>query len=311
MDPIDPAHVRYIKLGPGGRWMERCIAEGVIELGHGAIPHEIAGSRDWAAAEAIWTAEGRTPGKVTDFCRELRDFYTLGPDTLWITFGDGQLWWTFADREVEALAGGGEEKGYRQRRSLGGWRSSDVTGAPLLIDQLSTRLTQVAAYRQTLCNVEARDYLVRRINAIQEPAVAGALRAQEAMTDAALGLIRALHWADFELMVDLIFAASGWRRVSAVGGAAQADTDLILEQSATGERAFVQIKSKAGPKTLQDYLERFAASGMDRMFFVCHTPSGVFAPHEQTKPVHLWTGDEIARQAVGAGLLSWLIDKAR
>nr|WP_293376269.1 restriction endonuclease [Phenylobacterium sp.] len=118
-----------------------------------------------------------------------------------------------------------------------------------------------------------------------------------------------MDWRDFELMVDLIFAASGWRRVSAVGGSEQADSDLILEQAATGERAFVQVKSAATPVVLHDYLDRFAASGLDRMFFVCHSPKGRL--EAQQPGVHLWLGETLTEQAIKAGLFAWLIEKVR
>lgn len=35
--------------------------------------------------------------------REVKDFYTLGSDCLWITFADGSLWWAFAWPEVTML----------------------------------------------------------------------------------------------------------------------------------------------------------------------------------------------------------------
>ena len=46
-------------------------------------------------------------------------------------------------------------------------------------------------------------------------------------------------------MVDLIFARNGWQRVTDVGGS-QKDIDLILMQPTTGEKAFVQVESRAG-----------------------------------------------------------------
>ena len=80
------------------------------------------------------------------------------------------------------------------------------------------------------------------------------------MTEVAAKLIAGLHWAEFETLVDLIFARSGWQRVSRVGGTL-ADVDLILEQPVTGETAFVQVKSKAGQSVLDDYIGRFRRSG--------------------------------------------------
>ena len=90
------------------------------------------------------------------------------------------------------------------------------------------------------------------------------------MVGAAAEMIAGLHWADFETMVDLMFAR---RAGSAYRGSAKPrDIDLLLREQATGETAFVQVKSKASQAVLDDYLERFAGAGYDRMFFVCHSP---------------------------------------
>jgi hypothetical protein len=52
--------------------------------------------------------------------------------------------------------------------------------------------------------------------------------------------------------------------------------ELVLEHPATGERSFVQVKSSADQGVLDDGA-RFAASGLERMFFVCHSPKGLLA----------------------------------
>lgn len=299
--------VRYIKLGPNGAWFDRCVRDGIIELGHSAVSHDLASAGDWADVKAIWIGHGTAPRVAASFEREVREFYTLPAKTLWLTIGRGLLWWGFAEPEVTSVHD--PERGARARRIIGGWRSTDLDGKPLLLSELSTRLTQVAAYRQTLCSVDA-DYVLRRIKAEDEPMVTAAKLSQAAQTAAALPLIQHLHDRDFELLVDLICSTSGWRRVSAVGGSAQADTDLILEQAATGERAFVQVKSKADQAVLDDYIQRFEGSGMDRMIFACHSPRTALESASKM-PVHLWFGDRLADQAVKAGLMQWLIDKNR
>jgi hypothetical protein len=306
---VRPAAVRYIKLGPSGAFLRRCIDQGLLELGHASVPHDLAARDDWSAVERLLEAQGRTPGKVTDFTRELRDFYTLGPDTLWITFGEGRMWWTFAQPEVEAVEG--EGRGARVRKVIGSWRDTDLAGNTLAINSLSTRLTKVAAYRQTLCKVGAEDYLIQRLNAEEPLALARARNARAELIGAAEQLISMLDWHDFELLTDLIFATSGWRRRSAVGGSGQADTDLILEQAVTGERAFVQVKSSASRAVLQDYVDRFTDSAVfDRMFFVCHAPVGGL-PKPVDPRVQLWLGPKLAEQAVNAGLFDWLMEKVR
>ena len=152
-------------------------------------------------------------------------------------------------------------------------------------------------------------YLVRKINAIIEPLVAEAQAAEAAALTVAERLISQLHWRDFEVLCDLIFARSGWQRVGELGGL-QKDLDLILEQAATGERAFVQVKTGTDQSVLTDYAARFDADpGFDRMFFVCHSPRGELAA-SASKPIHIWTGETTARQAIAAGLFDWLIKKA-
>lgn len=305
---IEPTDVRYIKLGPGGAWVDRCLDEGLIEFGHQAISHELASAGDWEAVRASFVADGSSPSKASDFTRELRDFCTLPSSALWVTIARGRLWWAFAGDGVEQVSGVG--RGARLRRTVGGWRSTDVNGEPLDLTSLSTRLTKVGAYRQTLCRLEAADYLIRRINAEPEPAVAQALEARAAMTDAAEVLIAGLHWRDFELLADLIFATGGWRRVSAVGGSDQADSDLALEQATTGERAMVQVKSAAGQGVIDDYARRFTDGGWDRCFLVCHSPRGRLTGPAPAR-FHLWQGRTLAEQAIRAGLLDWLIARSR
>lgn len=75
------------------------------------------------------------------------------------------------------------------------------------------------------------------------------------MVDAARALIAGLHDSGFELLADLIFANGGWRRVSFFWETMK-DVDLVLGQPVTGERAFVQVKSRASGRTLADYEAR-------------------------------------------------------
>jgi len=87
-------------------------------------------------------------------------------------------------------------------------------------------------------------YLLRKINDISEPLVAEAEAVQQAMIEVASKMIAELHWADFEVLSDLILTRGGWQRVSVLGET-MADIDLIIEQPTLGERATVQVKSRA------------------------------------------------------------------
>ncbi len=151
--------------------------------------------------------------------------------------------------------------------------------------------------------MKASDYLLRRINGIEEPVVVRAREARSAMIAVATEMIAELHWADFETLVDLIFARAGWQRISRVGGT-QADTDLVLEQPTTGEIAFVQVKSKAAQAVLDNYIDRFRRSGKyDRSSSSVTHPQG---PHPwTTRPVSISgsaTGSPMRRSKPGCSI---------
>ena len=71
-------------------------------------------------------------------------------------------------------------------------------------------------------------------NGEEEPVLQAATAARSAMIVSARAIIAELHWADFEVMVDLILARGGWQRVSVLGGT-MADIDLLIEQPTLGE----------------------------------------------------------------------------
>ncbi len=308
---ISPATVRYIKLGAGGGWEAASLDGDRIEWGFASDSHACAEGGEWERVKAAYMAAGTSPATATSYVREMKEFYTLGADTLWITFARGFLWWAFAEPEVIYRGVETPVEGSRYRRTIGPWRNTDVEGRPLAMHSLSTALTQLAGYPRTICSVAASDYLLRRINAEEEAAVAATRAARAALITSAADLIRQLHWAEFELMVDLVFARSGWRRVSVLGGTMK-DIDLLLEQPFTGERASVQVKSSADQAVLDMCVAAFGASPLsDRFFFVCHSPKGkLVVPDDSAGRVQLWTMQELASAALEAGLISWLLDKA-
>lgn len=308
MRPSAPKDIRYIKLGPGGAWEERALKRGEVYLGRPTEPLDLIGRHDWEGVARYFREQGRSRGMASYMARENREFLTFGADCLWITFSAGHLWWGFADPKVKVLGGDGIEHGTRMRRIIGGWRNTNIKGKQLHRDELSTKLTQVAAYRHTMCSVREAEYLVRRINAVDEPIVARAAEVRQAMIAVASDAIASLHWADFESLVDLIFARTGWQRLSRVGGP-QKDFDLELEQPTTQERAFVQIKSQAGQTELNDYLAKFGRGSWNHVFFVCHTPRGPLRAKKRSN-IHIWTRDALAAAAVRAGLYDWIIQKA-
>jgi hypothetical protein len=176
---------------------------------------------------------------------------------------------------------------------------------------LSTKLTKVAAYRQTLCSIEPENvgYLMRKLAGESEPQVAAAIGAKGALTAVMEGLVKSLHQTDFETLVDIILARGGWHRISALGGNLK-DVDLILEQAVTKETAFVQVKSKASQKVLEDYIRRFQEAGtFTRLIFACHSPKGALRVGERSDVI-VWALPDFAEMVVKNGLVDWLIARA-
>lgn len=306
---IAPTDVRYIKVGDGSRWFKRARGEGTILFGYHTVSHQDGLNRNVAGIRAALADRG-SEGAVTRGVNEVLAFYELGGECLWITFAEGHLWWTFAHPEVTWLDEFIPDDGpSRRRQTVDGWRNTDIFGRPLRVNDLSSKLTQTGNYRSTICEVHERAYLIRRINGVTEPVVLEAEAARSQLISVADRMIRGLHWAQFETLTDLIFSRSGWQRSTAVGAGLK-DIDLLMEQPTTGETAFVQVKSRAGQGTVDDYLQRFRDSGCDRLFFVCHSPQGVLTMPEE-KNLHLFTGKALAMAAVKNGLFDWLIERSR
>lgn len=152
-------------------------------------------------------------------------------------------------------------------------------------------------------------HLLRRINGIEEPIIIKSAEARSALIDVLAESLASLHWKDFETLIDIMFARSGWHRVSALGGS-QKTVDLEIEQPTTNERAAVQVKSIASQKTLDEYITRVDdAEIFDRFFFVCHSPKGVLAPPSDRGDVHIWAGRDLATTVLRMGLHDWVLEK--
>jgi hypothetical protein len=224
--------VRYIKLGRAGCWEEVSIGRGELHFGTTEAPHDLVLQGDREKIRQHYLTAGRNPRAATEDAREICDFYFLGPDCLWVAFARGHMWWTLAEPNVfphNANTAGGS----RVRKCIDGWRNVDIRGNPLRMDGLSTRLTKVASYRRTICDIEAKDYLLRRVNAAVEPMVLRCTQARSVLVESIAEAIESLDWSDFETLVDLIFARCGWSRSSMLGGNMKL-VDLVMEQPATG-----------------------------------------------------------------------------
>jgi hypothetical protein len=303
---IKAKDIRYIKLGKKGRWEGSSIDRNELHFGHGKVPHPLATTLSLDKIKAHRISQGRNARAAGDDAREIIDFYSLGEDCLWVTFARGHMWWTFAQPAVHWLGGNGKLTGERMRKCIGGWRNTDIFGRPLTIDSLSTKLTKVSGYRRTICKVD-RNYVLRRINGNVEPVVLEANKATEKLVSILNRAIRELHQNDFETLVDIIFARSGWHRVSALGGS-QKTKDLALEQPVINERCAIQVKSSASKRELEQFISACDENGeFDRIFFVCHTLRGKLTTDRAD--VYIWSSDDLSRISFKLGLTDWILEK--
>jgi len=122
-----------------------------------------------------------------------------------------------------------------------------------------------------------------------------------------LKTIQRLSPKDFELLIDLILARTGWARISTLGKTREG-IDIEAENMTADEIAFVQVKSSATQKVLNDYVERFKERSdfYKRMIFAVHSPSSDLTPPVDLPSVQLWTADRVAELVVRLGLGEWV-----
>lgn len=312
--PSKAKRIRYIKLGRNRMWWNECKLNNRIRLGFDSgLPkiNEMATAGDWEAIRAYW--ENRT-GTPTHHTNQTKEFFEDKGDTLWITFEDGCLYHGFSDGSHPIPISADDKSEASSYRGMAGtgWSNLDAKGNELRIETLSGKLTKTAGYRQTICALgeEEETYLRDRLAGKVSPDIESAEVAKRSLIEAMKVLIKSLTWRDFELLIELIFANSGWRRTSATGGS-QKTTDLDLLNPVTGDMAFVQVKSKTSQTQLLEYqsLHSQERGSFDRMYFVYH--SGKIDRSALDDSTTLWNVHDVAAQVVQNGLVDWVIMKAK
>ncbi|MEN2786502.1 restriction endonuclease [Sphingomonas qilianensis] len=313
MRKVPTAAIRYIKLGAGGRW-EGALDRGWLEWGTADDRHVAGLGGDWKAVYEAYVAKGRVPATATGYTTEAKAFFDADPAVTWITFARGRMWWCVAESKVQAIEGAGDASGAFYRMARGGWQDRDANGVVLDLDRLSTRLTQLQGYQRSICRLTAdqKELCLRYINATLDPVQTAMTAARDDLKQHLRTLIRRLAWRDFEQLIDLAFARTGWTRVSSLGGTMK-DVDLVVEQSFTRERMSVQIKSKADQRTIDDYAKRLGERApRERIMLICHSPIGKLTapPPLQERRLELVMDEEIADLSINAGLVDWVIARS-
>ncbi len=302
-----PASVRYVKNGAGGRWWPDAKAMSRIHAGWGSVPDELIRSADVPAIRAVIQGQyGAKPGATQDI-NALMTLLDRPSRHLWITFEDGCMWWATA-RDGVTVKPEGETAthGHFWLDLASPWTSTSLAGRILAMSELPGVVTATAGFQGTVCEPKGSCEVLRLIRDEPDEDAAAALAARLAYQAAVGRMVARLRPKDFEALVDLILARSGWARVARLGGVTEG-IDVEVENPATAEVAFVQVKSAAGQGVLDDYLGRFRErrDRYHRMIFVVHSPKGQLAP-PAAEPVQVWDGAKVAELVVRLGLGDWV-----
>ena len=309
MNPIKALQAKYIKLGEGGKWQGLCTEDGTARLAYFEVPHELGLTGDSEAIRQVFLDRELAKQAASSHARQVMDFYKSRDETLWITFANGDLYWAFLKPEVEFFGLNSRDfpQGSRLRHTQSGWSNQSLKGTVLRESDLNGALTSVKGYQGTICDVKAFDYLLDKINDRDAPQITAARTARKQVLDAIKDLVVMLSWRNFEVLVDLIFAQSGWRRMGQTGGS-QETVDIELMLPSTGERAFVQVKSRTNQKQLEEYISKFEGRSESRMFYAYHTTNTNLVCSDDR--ISLIGIDQLSKMVLEAGLFDWLIERA-
>ena len=303
---LQAEHAYYIKLGRGGGWAADSIKRGWARIGWKGLPLGQIQAGDWPSIRKTLRTESKTAGAGTMDSNALERFCCSMEGDIWITFHDSKLWW--GRLKTGPLL---EDATSRYRELVDGWHDRSMKNEFLFANQIPGRISQLQAFRATVCRVRYQDALLRLLSGERSPESLRLESARKALVTETGQAVTNLHWKDFELLVDLVFRQSGWRRVTAVGDTMKA-VDMELEDPITRDQYQVQVKSRVTKATVTKCREDFRASGsaFRKFYFVVHSPDDSlrdsFIPDDDFELV---LPERLAELVVDGGLTSWLLDK--
>jgi len=304
----EPTNVLFIKMGVAGEFERTSIADGKVKLDYREIDHVKCLEGKWDEVYDQISREYKTQKRVTtSHCNQVKMFYTEPVTTLWITYFDNKLWYCFAETEIHL-----NDDYTKYRKAIGGWKDVDINDRKLEMQSLSGRLTKVQGYRGTICSVEERSYLIRVINDQQDQTVIELERHQQELINDIEKLLVRIQWKDFEVLVDLLFRASGWARIGNMGGTIK-DIDLKLINPISDEYAFAQVKSKCDKATYFRFRDMASVSHeTDFKFFIVHSPAPDLIEYMSgSGPIDdgitIIAKHKLAKRCLNSGLVDWLV----
>jgi hypothetical protein len=203
------------------------------------------------------------------------------------------------------------------------WSDKDVDQSKTFeINQISGRITKYQLFMGTCCKIGNEigefDYLKQIINHQESQDSIRLWSSIEQLRNSLIKPIQALIPKDFEILIDLIFRANGWRRTSVLGEVMKF-FDLVLEEPFTNKKFGVQIKSRCDVNDFKNYANQFIndySDTFDKFYFIVHSPKNIEQMKEVCKQydsdeIQLLFVEEIAEYVINAGLIKRIMDKIK
>lgn len=306
MEPITSKNAFYVKLGRNGVWESSSLVNNIIRIGWASQALSDLNSGKWEKIQSELEIEIPDKGAATRDCRALKMLCESTRDDVWITLHGSHLWWC---KVVDPIIYKDEISKFRKVEK---WCCQDVVGESLLITYIPGRISKLQGFRGTICKVKEVDELTRLINGMQSPEFIAISNSKKILYGNVEVAFRKLHWKDFETLVDLVFRATGWRRISVLGESMKF-SDIELVDPINEELYQIQVKSAASFSDFHKYSQGFDTDKYRKLFFVVHTPDKKLSETENNSesPVQLVLPKRLSEMVVDLGLINWLLNKVR
>jgi len=304
---IEFENVYYLKLGKEGIWEKNLKGSNKARIGWSDIDIQDIQKNNWSKikqkVETDFFERNKKNGATQDF-NALKTFCHATDKDVFITFSKGMLYWCILDNnEIQ------KDELSKFRTLSRNWQNTDIKGKELHINSISGKITKTQGYRATLCKIEEKDAIRRIINGEINPIAEQIQKKEMELRDLLVESFSDLYWKDCEILTDLIFIQSGWRRISLVGESMKF-MDMELENSITKERYQVQVKNAAGKKEFEDYANEFSEQDYSKLFFVTFNPKLSLINYQNDfQNIQLLVGEKLAELIIHLGLTKWVIDK--
>jgi hypothetical protein len=313
MEPIVIKNAYYVKLGRGGKWADDSLCNGMIRIGWSE--QSLDDLNNWRKSNIRETElrsrekHGKPTGKsaVSNEVSALDKIVHSTSEDVWVTFHDSCLWWCRLGTD-----GIRQDAISKYRAVAGRWSKCDIEGRPLIINQLPGRLAMKQRFSGTICGFDEDQVgdLRRLLNNETSEKSQAIQEAKDNLIELVEGGLSLLHWKDFEILVDLLFCSSGWRRVSCLGETMKY-ADMELEEPITGDRYQVQVKSDATIADFIEYADGFDGGDFRKLYFVVHNSKEKWTNAPKYDDVELILQEQLAQMVVDFGLVNWLLEKIR